>query len=76
MLKCACVPLSSLSVSYSIGSAIMESYIGERVLVTLRDPPDTQVNGIVTEIIGQELCLRDGETCFINQSTHPNPSLQ
>ena len=39
----------------------MESYIGERVLVTLRDPPDTQVNGLVTEIIGQELCLRDGE---------------
>lgn len=44
----------------------MEGYIGERVLVTLRDPPDTQVNGLVTQIIGQELCLRDGELLFVD----------
>ena len=43
----------------------MEGYIGERVLVTLRDPPDTQVNGLVTQIIGQELCLRDGELYLV-----------
>ena len=38
----------------------MEDYIGENVLVTLRNPPDTQVRGLVSGIVDFQLCLRDG----------------
>ena len=39
----------------------MEDYIGEVVLVTLRNPPDTQVRGLVSNIVDFQLCLREGE---------------
>ena len=38
----------------------METYLGETVLATLRDPPDTQVRGLVSAIVDQQLCLKDG----------------
>ena len=38
----------------------MENYIGETVLVSLKDPPDTQVRGLVSGIVDLQLCLKDG----------------
>jgi hypothetical protein len=41
--------------------AIMASeFIGYNVLVTLRAPPDATVQGVVADVIGQRLMLRDG----------------
>lgn len=42
----------------------MEDYIGEIVLVTLRNPPDTQVRGLVSGIVDFQLCLRDGKLLY------------
>jgi enhancer of mRNA-decapping protein 3 len=35
-------------------------FIGYNVLVTLRAPPDATVQGVVADVIGQRLMLRDG----------------
>lgn len=35
-------------------------FIGFNVLVTLRAPPNAQVQGEVSNVIGQRLMLRDG----------------
>ena len=38
----------------------MAAFIGEIVLVTLRNPNNAQVRGRVTDIANQELTLKDG----------------
>jgi hypothetical protein len=35
-------------------------FIGYNVLVTLRAPPDATVQGVVADVIGQRLMLRNG----------------
>ena len=40
----------------------MADYIGETVLVTLKDPPGTKIRGLVTNIVDYQLCLKDSET--------------
>lgn len=36
-------------------------FIGYNVLVTLKAPPDTTVQGEVADVIGQRLMLRNGK---------------
>jgi hypothetical protein len=35
-------------------------FIGYNVLVTLRAPPDATVQGVVADVVGQRLMLRNG----------------
>jgi hypothetical protein len=39
----------------------MADFIGETVLVTLKQPENTQVRGLVTDIVNQQLKLKDGK---------------
>ena len=39
----------------------MAAFIGETVLVTLKDPSHAQVRGRVTDIVNQQLTLKDGK---------------
>lgn len=38
-------------------------FVGYSVLVTLKSPPRAQIQGVVADVVGQCLTLRDGE-CF------------
>ena len=38
----------------------MAAFVGETVLVTLKFPENTQVRGLVTDIVNQQLSLREG----------------
>lgn len=40
----------------------MGDFIGETVLVTLKRPENTQVRGLVTDIVNQQLNLKDGKS--------------
>ena len=53
----------------------MEDYIGEIVLVTLRNPPNTQVRGLVSGIVDFQLCLRDGKLLYRIQVSSADGSL-
>jgi hypothetical protein len=35
-------------------------FIGYTVLVTLREPPNAQIQGVVSDVINQKLFLRNG----------------
>lgn len=35
-------------------------FIGLTVLVTLRSPPNAEVQGLVADVLGQQLILQDG----------------
>ena len=37
-----------------------ETFIGLSVLVTLKEPPDTKVQGLVTKVVAGELTLSEG----------------
>jgi len=39
----------------------MADFIGETVLVTLKQPENAQVRGLVTDIVNQQLKLKDGK---------------
>ena len=36
-------------------------FIGVMVLVTLHDPPNAKIRGLVTNVVEQQLTLHDGE---------------
>lgn len=36
-------------------------FIGSTILVTLYSPPDAQVQGVVADIVGQDLTLQNGK---------------
>jgi hypothetical protein len=38
-----------------------EQFIGLTVLVKLKSPPNTELQGLVANVAGQQLTLRDGE---------------
>lgn len=36
-------------------------FVGYSILVTLQNPPGSQLDGVVSDVINQKLYLRDGE---------------
>ncbi|EEP80102.1 conserved hypothetical protein [Uncinocarpus reesii 1704] len=45
-----------------------EQFVGYTVLVTLRSPPNCQVQGVVADVVGQRLTLRDVTLLWNNQN--------
>lgn len=43
-------------------------FIGYTVLVTLKSPPNSQIQGVVADVVGQRLTLQDGQ--FYRQLLH------
>jgi len=49
----------------------MADFIGETVLVTLKQPENAKVRGLVTDIINQQLKLKDGKSAHMLMDLNP-----
>ncbi len=48
-----------------------DQFIGLTVYLTLKDAQQTEVRGLVADVIGQELGLRNGRICMFRYSETP-----
>ncbi len=56
------VPLSIISyrLKETVASVMADQFIGLTILATLNEPPNTQVRGLVTAVVEQQLTLNKG----------------
>jgi enhancer of mRNA-decapping protein 3 len=44
-------------------------FVGYTILVTLRNPPNAQLRGVVANVVDQKLFLQNGTSYTLNHST-------